>query len=90
MWSNAIRLINVVTAALLATNFFEPLAAWLDLSCAPSFTYVWDFLALWALFAVISTVFRLLTDKVSQVNVRFLGLADRIGSSVFSPSGSAG
>ncbi len=30
MWSNAIRLINVVTAALLATNFFEPVAQWLD------------------------------------------------------------
>ena len=26
MWSNAIRLINVVTAALLAMNFYEPLA----------------------------------------------------------------
>ena len=24
LWSNAIRLVNVVIAALLATNFFEP------------------------------------------------------------------
>ena len=26
MWSNAVRLVNVVTAGLLATNFFEPVA----------------------------------------------------------------
>ena len=30
MWSNAIGLINVVTAALLATNFWEPAADWLE------------------------------------------------------------
>lgn len=82
MWSNAVRLINVVTAALLATNFFEPLASWLD-DWQPSYTYVWDFLALWALFAVFSLILRTLTDSVSKVQVRFLTLADRIGSTVF-------
>ena len=51
MWSNAIRLINVVTAGLLAVNFFEPLARWLD-GMQPSYTYLWDYLSLWALFAV--------------------------------------
>ena len=46
MWSNAVRLINVVMAALLATNYFEPLADWLEgqgdwfRSC----THYWDFL----------------------------------------------
>ena len=52
MWSNAIRLINVVTAALLATNFFEPVAQWLD-NWDHARTYVWDFLALWGLFAAL-------------------------------------
>jgi hypothetical protein len=85
MWSNAISLINVVTAALLAVNYFEPLAAWLEglgdwwRSC----TYVWDFLALWILFAVFSLIFRSLTDQISRVKVRFLKVADQIGSAVF-------
>ena len=30
MWGNAIRLVNVITAALLATNFYEPLGNWLE------------------------------------------------------------
>jgi hypothetical protein len=82
MWSNAIRLINVVTAALLAMNFFEPAAKWLD-DWQPSYTYYWDFLALWGLFGIFSLILRGLTDNVSKVQVRFMGLADRIGSWVF-------
>jgi hypothetical protein len=78
IWSNALRLINVIMAALLATNFFEPVARWLD-DMVPSCTYVWDFLSLWVLFAVFVTVFRLLTDQISQVKVRFLGIVDQIG-----------
>jgi uncharacterized membrane protein required for colicin V production len=83
MWSNAIRLVNTVTAALLAVNFFEPLARWME-SQAPTFTYVWDFLALWLLFALFTVILRLLTDQVSRVQVRFLKLADQIGSTIFS------
>ncbi len=81
MWSNAICLINVVTAALLALNFFEPVAGWLD-DWNHSYTYLWDFLALWGLFALCMLIFRVLTDSISRVKVRFLKLADRIGSGV--------
>ena len=83
MWSNAIRLINVVTAALLATNFFEPAGPMVGRLGRPT-TYVWDFLALWGLFAVLMMIFRLATDQVSRVKVRFLKVADRIGSGVLS------
>ena len=83
MWTNAIRLINVVTAALLAVNYFEPVAQWLD-DWEPSYTYIWDFLALWALFAIFMSILRELTDRISRVKVRFLKLADRIGSGVLS------
>jgi len=82
MWSNAIRLVNVVTAALLATNFYEPLADWLD-GWEYSFTFAWDFLALWGLFVLFAVIFRLLTDFASRVKVRFMKLADRIGSTLF-------
>lgn len=81
MWSNAISLINVVTAALLATNFFEPLANRLD-QWDNTYTYVWDFLSLWVLFAVFLIILRTLTDKVSRVQVRFLKIVDRIGAGI--------
>ena len=82
MWSNAVRLINVVTAGLLTMNFFEPVARWLD-GWQPSYSYVWDFLTLWVLFAVFMTIFTLATNKVSKVKVRFLKVVDQIGSSIF-------
>ena len=50
----------------------------------PSYTYLWDFLSLWGLFVVFMLVFRVLTDKLSHVKVKFLKLADRIGSGVLS------
>jgi len=82
-WSNALRLINVVTAALLAVNFYEHLADWLETK-QPTYTYFWDFLALWGLFVVFSAVFRVLTDFLSRVKVRFLKIADQIGSVILS------
>jgi uncharacterized membrane protein required for colicin V production len=82
MWSNAVRLINVVTAALLAMNFFEPLARWFD-DMMPSYTYFCDFLALWLLFGGIVMILRAATDQVSKVQVRFVKIVDRIGSSFF-------
>jgi hypothetical protein len=83
LWSNAIRLINVITAALLAMNFFEPLADRLQ-KWQPSYTYVWDFVSLWLLFAIISVILRVLTDFLSRVKVRFLKIVDRIGSGLLS------
>lgn len=79
LWGNAVRLINLVTAALLATNYFEPVANYLD-GMQPSYTYFWDFLALWGLFALFLVIFRAATDSISRVQVRFLKLADQIGS----------
>jgi hypothetical protein len=81
MWSNAIRLINTVTAGLLAMNFYEPLANWLE-SQASSYEYFCDFAALWGLFVIFSLIFRALTDRISQVRVRFLKISDQIGSGV--------
>jgi hypothetical protein len=82
MWSNAVRLINVVTAALLATNFFEPAARLLD-GKLPAGSYAWDFLALWLLFAVFLLIVRTATDWVSRVKVRFHKIADQIGGGFF-------
>jgi hypothetical protein len=83
MWSNAIRLINTVTAALVATNFFEPVANALD-GHGSSYTYLWDFLSLWGLFVLTMLVLRVATDQISHVKVKFLRVADRVGSGILS------
>ena len=83
MWSNAIRLINVVTAGLLATNYWEPVARLADNSVSESFTFFWDFISLWGLFAVFLVIFRVATNSLSRVKVRFLKIADRIGGVAF-------
>jgi hypothetical protein len=79
LWNNAIRLLNVILAGLLATNFFEPVARLLD-DLLPSCTFFWDFLSLWLLFAGIMAVLRLLTDQASKFRVRFPTIFDRVGS----------
>lgn len=84
-WGNAITLINVVTAALVATNFFEPLAKFLEGidSNVASFTYFLDFLSLWGLFTVSLVILKLLTAYASNVKVRFMGIVDRVGGVFF-------
>ena len=79
LWSNAVRLINVVLAALLAMNFYEPLARYLT-SQFRSFTYFCDFIAVWVVFAFAIVFLSEITNRLSKVKVKFLNLADRIGS----------
>jgi hypothetical protein len=83
MWSNAVRLVNMITAGLLAMNFFEPVAKMLDDQVDATYTYFWDFVSLWVLFALFLLILRLLTDTISRVRVRFLNAADRTGGIIF-------
>ena len=82
LWSNAISAINVTLAAMVATNWYEILADYLN-SQAPSYTYVWDFLMLWALFALSFTVFRAFTDQISKHRVRFKMPVEIAGRIIF-------
>ena len=82
--SNAIRLVNLVFAGLLAMNFFEPLAAYVtnyneDIH---SFAPFLDFLAFWICFIFFMVVLMAITDKVSRVRVRFLQIVEQIGSPI--------
>ena len=62
LWSNSLSLVNAVFAAMIATNYFEPLADFMD-GQAPSYTYFSDFLSLWLLFAFGFTLIREFTDR---------------------------
>jgi hypothetical protein len=68
-WGNVVMLINVVMSALIAVNYFEPLANYLE-SLDKSFTFLVDFIAIWAIFVVALVILRGLTDKLSSVKVK--------------------
>ncbi|MEX2115042.1 MAG: CvpA family protein [Pirellulales bacterium] len=81
LWSNTLNLVNVLTAGLVATNYFEPLSRWLDKQ-EPRLTFTYDFLALWLIFAVSFSVFRAITDYVSKVKVKFFKPVEVAGSAL--------
>ncbi len=83
MWSNAITLFNVITAALLATSLWEPLADFLD-GVVFGATYLADFVSLWLIFLVCFSIFRGITDKLSKVRVRFKMPVETAGGAIFS------
>jgi hypothetical protein len=70
LWGNLIMIFNVIVAGLIATNYFEPLAGWLD-GQMRSYTYLWDFVAFWGIFALSVIILRAITDTLSRVKVRF-------------------
>ena len=82
MWGNAVQLINVVTAALLAVNFWEWVARMLE-GFIPSFTFSLDMIALWGLFCLFLLIFRTATRNVSAIKVSVKKIADQIGSVCF-------
>jgi hypothetical protein len=81
LWSNLISLFNVVMAALLATNFFEPVAGWLTVLYAPAI-YFWDFVAVWLCFLVFFLLMRIPTELISRVQVRFPSMVNAAGSAL--------
>jgi len=81
VWGNSVRLINLVTAGLLAMNFFEPAASWLT-GMMPSFTIFWDFLAIWFIFALSLSLMHEITDRICPVKVRFLKVVDQVGGPI--------
>lgn len=78
LWGNTLTLVNVITAALLATNYFEPLAGWFDEQYSGA-TYLYDFIAIWLIFAISFTLFRMATDYMSPIKVRFIPPVDKAG-----------
>ncbi len=79
MWGNALNVVNVTLAGLIAFNFFEPMARGLE-GMIPAMAFYHDFLALWVVFCISLMILRTATKLISRVKVRFVALVDRIGS----------
>ncbi len=69
-WSCLLTFINILLAAMIASNWFEPLADALD-GGSSTYTYLLDFSALWLLFFGTVTVLRIATDSLSRMKVEF-------------------
>ena len=81
-WSNALTLVNVLLAGLVATTQWESLADWLD-DQMPSGTYLWDFVSIWMTFCLTFVIARAITDLISRVSIRFKLPLDWTGGIVF-------
>jgi hypothetical protein len=81
LWGNAVTLINMLLAMLLATNFFEPVAALAD-QYAHAGSYFFDFTALWVLFLIFFGAFRGITDALSPTGVKFIMPVEIAGRSL--------
>lgn len=82
LWSNAITFVTTLFAACIALNWFEPLADFFE-SKAPSYTYLWDSLALWLIFFLAHNILRIVTDNLSKHKVRFKMPVEMAGRAVF-------
>jgi hypothetical protein len=69
-WGGLLTFVNMMLAALLATNGFEPLADLID-GGESTYTYVLDFVVFWMLFVVAFVLLRSLTETLSRMRVEF-------------------
>lgn len=79
LWSNAISLVNILVSGLVAFAFYSPLAIRLDDQFDGQYTYVLDFLCIWALFVASMIVSRLVTGAASKTRMRFKHPIDPVG-----------
>ena len=78
LWSNTITLVNVFISGIVAFGFYAPLTIKVDEALGGEFTYLLDFLMLWALFVVTMIVARVLTDRLSTTRLRLKHPIDTI------------
>ena len=78
IWTNLIRLFNLIFSGLIATTYFETLAETLE-GMLPSYTYLLDFLSIWAIFIIVYVILKELTNRLSLVKVWFPAIIDKWG-----------
>ncbi|HAN97088.1 MAG TPA: hypothetical protein DCQ98_06480 [Planctomycetaceae bacterium] len=91
LWSNLVTLMVLLLAGLTATNYFEPLAAYLDkpvvggpaaIGSMGTYTYLLDFVCFWGIFLVALLLLRALTDFASRHRIAFDFWTETIGRSI--------
>ncbi len=70
LWSNTLRLFNVIFAGLVASTLGPSVAVTLR-GLAPSRAFFFNFLALWLIFWIVCGLLQVSTNKLSTVKVKF-------------------
>lgn len=83
LWSNFVTLINFFIASLIASSFYEPVAAQMAGSMG-DYSALCDFIALWVLFVGVFILCRTITDVLSPRQFKFDIATEMVGRSVFS------
>jgi hypothetical protein len=81
LWNNAITIINIILAGLIATNWYEPIAS-MAVKQEPSYTYLYDVIILWLLFAIVFSILRAVSDLLSAERIKFIPPVELAGRSV--------
>src|SRR5262245_49814239 len=82
LWSNTLTLINTAISGLIAYSFYSPLTTWLDVQTKGSYTYVLDFVVVWALFVATMLIMRAVTRAASKTRMRFRHPIDPVGGPI--------
>jgi hypothetical protein len=78
LWRALLMFFNVLAAATVATAWHAPLAGFLEGHLA-EYTYLLDFLSIWAIFCIVLAAAREATDRLAPTKVEFPRLVERIG-----------
>lgn len=83
LWSNLITLVNFLLAAMVASSFYEPMASRFE-DMLPEYTYVSDFVCVWAIFILSFIALRAATEMLSSVRLKFDEITELVGRSLLS------
>ena len=88
LWGAALMFFNILFAALIAFNFYEPCASLLAQNVSQMAQFA-DTLCLLLIFGVVLTGLRITTDQIAPMMVRFPNILYQIGRVVFALGGAA-
>lgn len=81
-WGSALKFLSVLFSGLLAINFFEPLAAFLE-SLFPEYGSFADVVSLVGLFSLLVIVCQVATDQISPTSIELEGMVYQLAKWVF-------
>src|SRR5262245_49251270 len=80
--SITIALLHATLSGLVVFSFYSPLTIFLDEKLSGEYTYVLDFVCVWAIFTIAMLVLKSLTGLASKSFMRFKHPIDPIGSTI--------
>lgn len=83
LWNNLINTAAIVIGGLTAFGLHQPIVVYLDEQTDGSYTYLWDLLVLWGVFAVTVGVLKGLAQMLSKTRVMYHEKADMPAGAFF-------